>query len=340
MHPASRSRVPEPLPIEPCFRRLAGSELFLRAIAENPADDSPRLIFSDWLDEQEATGRAELIRLQVQLEALPAASRPLADAQRARQLEQEVGWRRAPPGVRMSRGLYTQFLLSRQVLRDWCARRGRDERNVASVLRLLGEVRSRIDLQQLTLSVPLEPGPLGDLANSPQLSGVTAIQVAWNSIGSQGAKALSASAELTHLDSLDLWGCGIEAEGARALTAARWAARLSTLNLGSNRLRDDGVSALAQAPGLANLTALELMRNEITAKGMKDLAESPHLANLTSLNLFANEINDRGAKALATSPHLHRLADVDLRGNNLTLAGREAVLGRWPFAKTDSPKSD
>ena len=40
---------------------------FLRAIAENPDEDTPRLVFADWLDEHGHHQRAELIRLQIWL---------------------------------------------------------------------------------------------------------------------------------------------------------------------------------------------------------------------------------------------------------------------------------
>ena len=40
---------------------------FLRTIAENPDDDNPRLVFSDWLEENGHQDRAEFIRLQIEL---------------------------------------------------------------------------------------------------------------------------------------------------------------------------------------------------------------------------------------------------------------------------------
>ncbi|MCI0701844.1 MAG: TIGR02996 domain-containing protein, partial [Planctomycetia bacterium] len=40
---------------------------FLRAIAGNPGDDTPRLVFADWLDEHKQPARAEFIRLQIEL---------------------------------------------------------------------------------------------------------------------------------------------------------------------------------------------------------------------------------------------------------------------------------
>lgn len=40
-------------------------EALLRAVCEDPDDDTPRLVFADWLDENGEPERAELIRLQV-----------------------------------------------------------------------------------------------------------------------------------------------------------------------------------------------------------------------------------------------------------------------------------
>jgi uncharacterized protein (TIGR02996 family) len=43
-------------------------EAFLKAILAEPADDAPRLIYADWLDETgEDPARAEFVRVQVQL---------------------------------------------------------------------------------------------------------------------------------------------------------------------------------------------------------------------------------------------------------------------------------
>lgn len=46
---------------------------FLRTIAENPHDDTPRLVFADWLDDRGHPERAEFIRLQCELANLDPA---------------------------------------------------------------------------------------------------------------------------------------------------------------------------------------------------------------------------------------------------------------------------
>ncbi len=50
---------------------MTHDEAFLQAIRETPFDDAPRLIYADWLEEHGRAERAELIRLQCRLAALP-----------------------------------------------------------------------------------------------------------------------------------------------------------------------------------------------------------------------------------------------------------------------------
>jgi uncharacterized protein (TIGR02996 family) len=49
--------------------RTERGRAFLRAVCERPADDAPRLILADWLEEMGDADRAEFIRLQIHLEA-------------------------------------------------------------------------------------------------------------------------------------------------------------------------------------------------------------------------------------------------------------------------------
>ena len=47
---------------------MTEEEAFIAAIVASPADDTPRLVFADWLEENGRPDRAELIRLQCRLE--------------------------------------------------------------------------------------------------------------------------------------------------------------------------------------------------------------------------------------------------------------------------------
>src|SRR4051794_9153561 len=62
---------PSPLPAEPYWQALPGSRALLHAIAEEPSDDTLRLILADWLEDHGEGARAEFVRNQVQLQRLP-----------------------------------------------------------------------------------------------------------------------------------------------------------------------------------------------------------------------------------------------------------------------------
>ena len=65
------------------------ADAFLQAICDRPDDDTPRLIFADWLDENGDPDRAEFIRVQCQLEHTPedADNRPYLEECSAALLE-------------------------------------------------------------------------------------------------------------------------------------------------------------------------------------------------------------------------------------------------------------
>src|SRR5262249_23712761 len=51
--------------------RMSTEASLLHAICENPDDDTPRLVYSDWLEEHGELARAEFIRLQIELARMP-----------------------------------------------------------------------------------------------------------------------------------------------------------------------------------------------------------------------------------------------------------------------------
>jgi uncharacterized protein (TIGR02996 family) len=58
-------------------------EHLLRAVVAAPADDVPRLVAADWLDEHRQPERAEFIRIQIELARLEAAREEASAAARA-----------------------------------------------------------------------------------------------------------------------------------------------------------------------------------------------------------------------------------------------------------------
>jgi uncharacterized protein (TIGR02996 family) len=78
---------------------MTHDEAFLQAMLEAPEDQTPRLIYADWLEEQGDSERGEFIRLQAQLAGLAADDprRPALD-ERERRLfaELALSWPRSP----------------------------------------------------------------------------------------------------------------------------------------------------------------------------------------------------------------------------------------------------
>jgi uncharacterized protein (TIGR02996 family) len=65
---------------------MSEREAFLHAICENPDDDTPRLVFADWLDEHGEADRAEFIRLQIEIAGLPEGVKKKKKQTREKQL--------------------------------------------------------------------------------------------------------------------------------------------------------------------------------------------------------------------------------------------------------------
>ncbi len=81
---------------------MSDRDALFRAVCESPDDDTPRLVFADWLEENGDLERAEFIRLQVRLAPsdAPRWDDPEGSA-RMNQLERAHGeaWRAELPKV-------------------------------------------------------------------------------------------------------------------------------------------------------------------------------------------------------------------------------------------------
>jgi uncharacterized protein (TIGR02996 family) len=79
---------------------MADHDAFVRMILEAPHKQGPRLVYADWLDEQgdpASTDQAEFLRIECQLDALPARDRRrtklMARLRQLREVIQEDWWR-------------------------------------------------------------------------------------------------------------------------------------------------------------------------------------------------------------------------------------------------------
>jgi uncharacterized protein (TIGR02996 family) len=238
---------------------------FLEAILADPDDDSPRLIYADWLDERGDADRAEFIRVQCALHAAPADDprRPAwRDREAALLTAHEAGW------LGPLRG---QFYL-------WAFRRGFLEEVTLNAPAFLDGAAALFRAAPVRLARLLKAtGAMDRLANCPQLRRVAA---------------------------LHLTGCGVGDAGAAALAGSPHVAGLVTLRLGDNAIGDHGAERLAASPHLARLRVLNLSHNDIGNAGARALAESPYLRGLQTLCLDGNRITPMGARPLAEALYL------------------------------------
>jgi uncharacterized protein (TIGR02996 family) len=289
-------------------------QAFLDAIVANLDDDTPRLVYADWLDEQGDGDRAEFIRVQVERTRLPAWD---AAQVRLRLREQELlmqhgeDWLAELPAIKgarwegFRRGIvaevsFTSFEAMRQSAHACRAVAPVEAVTVRWPRRREGGrvVKPIAELRELTLTGNPDYEAFDWMAESPQLS------------------------TLRRLTVHSLWG-----ESLARLAASPHLAGLRALRLPSNNLGNYGLHALAQSGTLTALEELDysaMARHEryihdpvIRTAGMRALMDWPGMATVRSLNLNGNDVSRDGLRALLRSPHAGGLKELSLRDGRL-----------------------
>jgi uncharacterized protein (TIGR02996 family) len=252
-------------PSPPAARLRPEFQVFLEDVKSHPEDDTPRLIFADWLQEhgsaQEAA-RGELIRIQV-LQSHMLPSDPRMPMIRRRELEllnryhdAWVGPLMDPFNWHFQRGFLHLDGRAEKILRDEVAALATPE-----LCAWLEGLRVR---EVRTLHA-------ARLAFAPFLAYVHTLDLCGHRVLHPGIEALARSPHVAHLRSLQLEGGRIGPLGAQTIASSPQLAGLHTLDLRGNRIRDEGAFALADSPHLGGLTALALGGNGISERGQAAL---------------------------------------------------------------------
>lgn len=239
---------------------MTDRDALLRAIAANPDEDTPRLVYADLLDEiggEVNLARARFIRLQIDLVQNPgrswfANSDRLSEVARLaglfadRWLKELPGWARGRAQQQrlrsddFSRGFLTTLLIKPKVF----ARQGNELFDVAPITRLVASnVTKRTDLTAF-LSSPL----------------------------------------LLHIRSLSMPSSAGDLVASIIQTSWRALARVEELDLSNSRLTDVGAISLAQA-SLPNLRVLTVRANLLTQTGATRLLSTRNLPKLELLDI-------------------------------------------------------
>jgi uncharacterized protein (TIGR02996 family) len=233
----------------------------LDAIRATPDDDTPRLIYADWLEDNGQGERAEFIRVQVERAKLAWGDprrQELAKRERRLLATRVAGW------FGSLHGSVRQKVFRRGLLEE-------------------GDIDAHAFVVHAEELFRL--GPVKQLTFRKAAKHIV---------------RLAACPSLLRLEVLILAGHSLRDAGVRALAESPNVGRLSQLFLGFNDIGDEGARALAGSRHLGALSRLRLDNNRIGDAGLLALAGSPHLGGMSHLDVGGNRFDRRrpGARAL------------------------------------------
>jgi len=327
----------------------------LAAVLAHPDEDTPRLVYADWLDEhadslpgrdpKEARARAEFIRLQIACEGRDED--PDFDAARERVSEiRSRYWRSwVPPfpegegywGFECRRGfvegvhhMLARFPALAQKLFALAPIRALSGSLTPEMIEPLAKCPYLQRIRSLDISGAeifgesrLTETHIRQLFSSPHLSDLRELRIAWmQNLATIVAETVASSETFAGLETATFWQYQFPLGAAIALAQSK-TLRLRRLTGWESTCGNAGAEALAQSPAISRLEWLNLGGCQITGVGATALAESPHLGPLWYLNLGGNQIRDEGVVAIAQSPRLAGLRVLELnsiRPNSDSLA--------------------
>jgi uncharacterized protein (TIGR02996 family) len=304
---------------------------FFHPIQQDPDDDAPRLVYADCLEDRGddlSAGRAELIRVQVELARLPPNCRPAVEL--AARQEKLLDWGRRAwvgpwsdvlDGWTFRRGLVEAIRVDASVFldhaADWFAEW--PTLAVAKLTRAAGHLEELADcpwlahLRGLDLSdCDINGERLAPLTHSRNIELLQALDLSGNPLGPCGAVLLSSSPTADDLREVILRGCNLGGSGLEALLGGRPLA-WTRLDLTGNDLDRPALLRLAESTTVANLRTLVIgghpHGNYLACK----MAESPRAAGLEDLGLAGTELGDAGLTTLTETDRLPALRSLDIQ---------------------------
>jgi uncharacterized protein (TIGR02996 family) len=341
------------LPANPARLDTLTHAAFLDDVLAHPEDDTPRLIYADWLEDLGEADRAEFIRSQIErihLHPGHPRSRWLLQREVALLERGEFAW--AGPLLPQ---LVTHFAYRRGFVesislsaRDFL-RRGEELFRLAPLRRIhLTEV---LDLQELLADssqarhfaslltrvreLDFNRTYLNDVAGQallglPELPRPRGLHLANCSLSGAALEVLAASPVLEEVVTLEISASGTSPEGLSALLQSRHLRKLEHLVLRGFRMGDRGIGVLIGSPVLSRVRTLFLGHNGLSDTGVRALLESRALTRLQGLELSFNYLTPAGLAELAGSRGLGQLTDLNLSHNHLGNPGAR-VLGDTPL---------
>jgi len=341
-------------------RLMRDHDALYRSILANPADNTPRLVYADWLEENGRAEEAEFIRIESRLDTITPDDPDLSGLL-DRQEELRIWLTAHVPGpeVKLAAGLR----IERRA--DWwqATHRGFPQflevegyslggaKSIRSVAGALESAFARLPtrwlvtrfitldhlaelvkqpvlgrLEHLTIQLHITDDPQDEacrlIADSPHLGGLLGLVLTFP-IGDGGAAALASAEHLASLKSLTLDQCNwCTATALRHLGSTGWFRALQALNL--SELDDSAFEELGRLGPLPNLHTLELHEASFPTSSWRVFARSRAFPRLTRL-VNGTEMAAGQMEALAAAEEL-RLAVLDLSACAIGNDGARALI--------------
>lgn len=285
---------------------------FIGAILERPEDDTPRLIYADWLEERGRLERAELIRLQLDRRRFEDPGDPEHRARSAR--EREL--------VRIAEGELEEELPLRGVVLWGGIERGLVARaiwpDVQSFVEQAEEMWEAAPVTRIGF-LRLRPDDLPILEQSPWFGRIRELDLGRHAgLGPAAARWLAGPGPETQLAGLRLDASKLGDDAVALLARSKRLRALEGLDLRLNRVGDPGLEALATAGNFPALRRLYLGRNPLGKSGIRALANSVAFPELRELWLNEVGLTLDSALALAEARGFSALERLDLARNRLS----------------------
>lgn len=333
---------------------LSDREALLTAIRANPDEDTPRLVYADWLDENGQPDRAEFIRLQCELAQLTDTSDSYAVYEFIRDRDHvtrpAADWPRIDNGIHR---LLALTLRARDLLKqheeEWVPKLPKKYKIEWITVPYLEKLPLGFDRGFPHRVVINDVRKVAAVAEQLRRSAPVITLITQN-FSARFVEQLAGAGLLDWVTGLDLRGDS--GSGLRAFGARPEAARVRAISVQSGD-GDNIASALAEGPHWTGLRTLDLsdtiLRAEVAEQlfGAKNLRTLEHLSlrgfgtwttdtiralaagaftEFSSLRLVYCGLDDDAAEVIASCPALARLRTLDLGHNAIAGRGVTALL--------------
>jgi uncharacterized protein (TIGR02996 family) len=254
---------------------------FWAAIRANPDDDTPRLVYADWLQENGDEPRAEFIRVQCALARLPSDRRKNRKERAALQAREDEL-------VTQHKAAWSEWLVSalaendsREARLQWLNRftyaRGFVDAlylNFVTAHRLIASGVVPEPIKYLEIGHRREDHSASDIATFASWKhGHVVSTLSVEGATHEDVIAFLVGGKLTNLHQLDFWSGTVGDTTARELAMSPLLATVTSMTLSANHIFDAGALALANSPHLVHIRILNLRSNPISPYVRRRLLE-------------------------------------------------------------------